>query len=117
MRISDWSSDVCSSDLLIRLILNQIGRRLTEELNARARPHRLLLMLDEFPELGRLDFFESAPAFMAGYGIKAFLNAQRLNQIEKANGQNNAILDNNHVRVAFATNGIGRAHVSIPITH
>ena len=28
-------------------------------------------MLDEFPALGRLDFFESALAFMAGYGIGA----------------------------------------------
>lgn len=61
-------------------------------------------MLDEFPALGRLDFFESQLAFMAGYGLKAFLIAQSLNQIEKAYGQNNAILDNCHVRVAFATN-------------
>jgi type IV secretion system protein VirD4 len=61
-------------------------------------------MLDEFPALGRLDFFESALAFMAGYGLKSFLIAQSLNQIEKAYGPNNAILDNCHVRVAFATN-------------
>jgi type IV secretion system protein VirD4 len=86
------------------LILNQIGRRLTEELNAKDRRHRLLLMLDEFPALGRLDFFESALAFMAGYGIKSFLIAQSLNQIEKAYGANNSVLDNCHVRVAFATN-------------
>jgi type IV secretion system protein VirD4 len=64
----------------------------------------MLLMLDEFPALGRLDFFESALAFMAGYGLKSFLIAQSLNQIEKAYGANNAILDNCHVRVAFATN-------------
>jgi type IV secretion system protein VirD4 len=61
-------------------------------------------MLDEFPALGRLDFFESALAFMAGYGIKSFLIAQSLNQIEKAYGPNNSILDNCHVRVSFATN-------------
>jgi type IV secretion system protein VirD4 len=96
--------DISRTKPLIRLILNQIGRRLTEELNPAARPRRLLLMLDEFPALGRLDFFESALAFMAGYGIKAFLIAQSLNQIEKAYGQNNAILDNCHVRVSFATN-------------
>jgi type IV secretion system protein VirD4 len=64
----------------------------------------LLLMLDEFPALGRLDFFESALAFMAGYGLKSFLIAQSLNQIEKAYGPNHSILDNCHVRVAFATN-------------
>ncbi len=96
-------SDIARTKPLIRLILNQVGRRLTEELNA-ANRHRLLLMLDEFPALGRLDFFESALAFMAGYGIKSFLIAQSLNQIEKAYGANNSVLDNCHVRVAFATN-------------
>ena len=97
-------SDISRTKPLVRLILNQIGRRLTEDLTAKDRRHRLLLMLDEFPALGRLDFFESALAFMAGYGIRSFLIAQSLNQIEKAYGQNNAILDNCHVRVSFATN-------------
>ena len=62
------------------------------------------MMLDEFPALGRLDFFESALAFQAGYGIRAFLIAQSLNQIQKAYGEHDAILDNCHVRVCFATN-------------
>jgi type IV secretion system protein VirD4 len=97
-------SDINRTKPLIRLILNQIGRRLTEDLQAKAERRRLLLMLDEFPALGRLDFFESALAFMAGYGIKSFLIAQSLNQIEKAYGPNNSILDNCHVRVSFATN-------------
>ena len=97
-------SDINRTKPLIRLLLNQIGRRLTEDLQAKGGRHRLLLMLDEFPALGRLDFFESALAFMAGYGLKAFLIAQSLNQIEKAYGPNNSILDNCHVRVSFATN-------------
>ena len=97
-------SDINRTKPLIRLILNQIGRRLTEDLQAKVGRRRLLLMLDEFPALGRLDFFESALAFMAGYGIKSFLIAQSLNQIEKAYGPNNSILDNCHVRVSFATN-------------
>ena len=100
-------SDISRTKPLIRLILNQIGRRLTESLDGSdgiARRHKLLLMLDEFPALGRLDFFESALAFMAGYGIRSFLIAQSLNQIDKAYGQNHSILDNCHVRVTFATN-------------
>ena len=60
------------------LVLNQIGRGLTEDLQTLA--------------------------FLAGYGIKSFLIAQSLNQIEKAYGLNNAILDNCHVRASFATN-------------
>jgi type IV secretion system protein VirD4 len=97
-------SDISRTKPLIRLVLNQIGRRLTEDLHAKDRRQRLLMMLDEFPALGRLDFFESALAFMAGYGITSFLIAQSLNQIEKAYGPNNSILDNCHVRVSFATN-------------
>ncbi|HBP6416810.1 conjugal transfer protein TraG [Pseudomonas aeruginosa] len=100
-------SDISRTKPLIRLILNQIGRRLTESLDGSDRVdrrHTVLLMLDEFPALGRLDFFESALAFMAGYGLRAFLISQSLNQIDKAYGQNHSILDNCHVRVTFATN-------------
>ncbi len=99
-------SDISRTKPLVRLVLNQIGRRLTEELETASRPkqRRLLMMLDEFPALGRLDFFESALAFMAGYGVRAYLIAQSLNQIEKAYGPNNSILDNCHVRIAFAAN-------------
>ena len=110
-------SDISRTKPLIRLILNQIGRRLTESLEPerrRAEDHesavrraprrRVLMMLDEFPALGRLDFFEQALAFMAGYGLRAILIAQSLNQIEKAYGPNNSILDNCHVRIAFSTN-------------
>jgi type IV secretory pathway TraG/TraD family ATPase VirD4 len=48
-------SDISRTKPLIRLILNQIGRRLTESLDGSdgiARRHKLLLMLDEFPALG-----------------------------------------------------------------
>ncbi|HEX6956358.1 MAG TPA: IncP-type conjugal transfer protein TraG [Ferrovibrio sp.] len=122
-------SDIARTKPLIRLILNQIGRRLTETFapeeapapapgqgdrastwrraaeagrRGQRRRHELLLMLDEFPALGRLDFFETALAFMAGYGIRAYLIAQSLNQVAKAYGENSAILDNCHIRIVFA---------------
>ncbi|MCK5748395.1 MAG: type IV secretory system conjugative DNA transfer family protein, partial [Oricola sp.] len=97
-------SDISRTRPLMRLLLNQIGRRLTERLDGAAQNRKLLMMLDEFPALGRLDFFESALAFMAGYGVRAYLIAQSLNQIEKAYGPKSSILDNCHVRVAFAAN-------------
>ena len=84
-------------------MLNQTARRLTEKLPAKGS-RKVLLMLDEFPTLGRLDFFETALAFMAGYGVRAFLITQSLNQLEKAYGANHSILDNCHVRVTFSTN-------------
>src|SRR5882724_7395704 len=97
-------SDIARTKPLMRLVLNQIGRRLTESLDTDRRRQRLLLMLDEFAALGRLDFFESQLAFMAGYGIRSFLITQSLNQLERAYGPNHAILDNCHIRIAFSTN-------------
>jgi type IV secretion system protein VirD4 len=99
-------SDISRTRPLVRLVLNQIARRLTETLPIEAPAGRepILLMLDEFPALGRLDFFESALAFMAGYGVRAFIVAQSLHQIDKAYGPNHSVLDNCHVRVVFAAN-------------
>jgi type IV secretion system protein VirD4 len=100
-------SDLARTRPIIRLMLNQIGRRLTESLQVGGKAackHRLLLLLDEFPSLGKLEFFETALAFIAGYGLKAFLIAQSLNQLEKAYGPNNSILDNCHIRFTYAAN-------------
>ena len=99
-------SDISRTKPLIRLILNQIGRRLTESLDGSdgiARRHKLLLMLDEFPALGRLDFSSPRLPSWPATASAAFI-AQSLNQIDKAYGQNHSILDNCHVRVTFATN-------------
>ncbi len=90
---------------LLRLVLNQILKRLTE---VAAQQHgsgrRVLLMLDEFPQLGKLDFFEHALAYIRGYKIKVCLVAQSLNQIVQAYGEHSSIIDNAHIRVAFACN-------------
>jgi type IV secretion system protein VirD4 len=97
-------SDIDRTRPLIRLMLNQIGKRLTESLSFGDKPayhHRLLFLLDEFPSLGRLDFFQTSLAYLAGYGIKAFLIAQSLNQLEATYGQNNSILDNCHIRMTY----------------
>jgi type IV secretion system protein VirD4 len=98
-------SDISRTKPLIRLVLNQIGGRLTQDLHASNRHHRMLLMLNEFPVLGI--------AFMAGYQLEAFLITQSLNQIEKAYGANNSILDNCNVRMSFSINDERTAkHVS-----
>lgn len=99
-------SDLDRTRLLVRLLLNQMGKRLTEKMSVKgpAYAHRLLMLLDEFPTLGRLSFFEGTLAFSAGYGIKCFLICQSLNQLEKTYGRDNSIVDNCHVRMAYAAN-------------
>lgn len=96
-------SDLSRTKPLMRLIINQIGRHLTEKLPSDDR-RKLLLMLDEFPALGRLEIFEKNLAYFAGFGVRAYLITQSLNQIEKAYGPNSSILDNCHIRIAFSTN-------------
>jgi type IV secretion system protein VirD4 len=90
----------------LRLVINQFARALMEhqEKDAQGRPkrHRLILVLDEFPMLGRMPFFETMMGAMAGYGLKAFLVTQSLNHLTKAYGRDNVILDNVHVVTAFS---------------
>jgi type IV secretion system protein VirD4 len=91
---------------LVRLMINQVCRALMEHLDrdnsGRPKKHRLLLSLDEFPTLGRLDFFTMNLRQMAGYGIKAHLIVQSFNDIIEQYGVNNTILDNCHILTAFA---------------
>jgi type IV secretion system protein VirD4 len=111
-------SDVIRTRPLLRLLLNQLGRRLTETLDAPgggpprgpARP-RLLLMLDEFPALGRLDFLQTALAYLPGYGITAYLIVQDLTQLGQTYGRDESIVSNCHVRVAYAANKVETARI------
>ena len=104
------SSDLHRTRPLVRMLLNQALRRLTETLefdNGRPVPHYrqpLLLMLDEFPALGRLAFFQESLAYLAGYGIRAFLITQDLSQHYGVYGREEAITGNCHVRIAFTAN-------------
>lgn len=93
---------------IVRLILNQIIRILIEDMTY---THRLLLMLDEFPSLGRFQIFEEALAYIAGYGIKAYLITQDLSQLYGAYGHHESILANCHIRVAYAPNKIETARL------
>ena len=104
-------SDFDRTRPVMRLVLNFFGRRLTEYLNEvdgpgglRAKRHRLLYLIDEFPSLGRMPFFVTSLAFLAGYRIKCLLIAQSLNQLDQAYGRDNPILDNCHIRLTYAAN-------------
>ena len=91
---------------LIRAVLYQLSRTLMQELETdnrgRKKHHQLLLLLDEFPTLGKLPFFSDNLRQMAGYGLKAHLVVQSFADIAEAYGPHNSIIDNCHVVVAFA---------------
>jgi type IV secretion system protein VirD4 len=108
-------SDIYRTRPLLRLLLQQIVSRLTETMDfGEGRgdgPHRnpVLLMLDEFPTLGRMDVLQTALAYLPGYGIRAYLIVQDLTQLAHAYGRYEAIISNCHVRVAFAANKVETA--------
>ncbi|MHB8225384.1 type IV secretory system conjugative DNA transfer family protein [Acidithiobacillus sp.] len=107
---------------LIRLILNQIASRFTAanrlvQEDGRivcVGKHRLLLLLDEFPSLGKMDIFQDAIAFLAGYNVKLMLITQDAAQLEdEAHGYgksgSKAIIGNCHIRIIYAPNQIETA--------
>ena len=107
---------------LIRLVVNQVVRTLTERMEFKdgrsvaGYKHRLLLLIDEFPSLGKLDIFEEALAFIAGYGMKAYLIIQDISQLWTAYGKDESIFSNCHIRVAYAPNKIETADLLSKMT-
>ncbi|WP_404361611.1 type IV secretory system conjugative DNA transfer family protein [Methylotuvimicrobium sp. KM1] len=107
---------------LVRVMVNMIVRLLADKMEfENGRPvahykHRLLLMLDEFPSLGKLEILQESLAFVAGYGIKCYLICQDINQLksrETGYGHDEQITSNCHVQNAYPPNRIETAeHLS-----
>jgi type IV secretion system protein VirD4 len=106
---------------LIRLIFTMVVNRLTERMafdgsEQKRNKHRLLFLIDEFPSLNRMEIFADALSYMAGYGLKAYLITQDIRQIVDAYGQNESIVSNCHVRIAFAPNQVETAELLSKMT-
>ena len=105
-------SDLSRLGKFFRLIVVLIYQRLTETMEFRdGRPvknykHELLLLLDEFPALGKILEFEKALGYIAGYGLRAFLIVQGLDQLFAPHmyGKNTSIIENCHIRVFHTPN-------------
>jgi type IV secretion system protein VirD4 len=99
-------ADATALKPLVRLFFYAAAQALTahedRDGTGRAKRHRLLMVMDEFPLLGRVEFFQKSLRLMSGYGIKAMFAAQSLNDIVETYGPNNTILDNCAVYTAFS---------------
>lgn len=98
---------------LIRLVFGAVLRVLMEHqeraTDGREKKHNLLLLLDEFPQLGKLDVFEQSMGAMAGYGLRAYLVTQSLHQVMQAYGRYHTILDNCQIVTSFAATDVETA--------
>jgi type IV secretion system protein VirD4 len=107
---------------LVRIMVNMVVRLLADKMDfENGRPvahykHRLLMMLDEFPSLGKLEILQESLAFVAGYGIKCYLICQDINQLksrETGYGPDETITSNCHVQNAYPPNRVETAeHLS-----
>ncbi len=106
---------------LIRLMFTMVVNRLTERMafdgaEQKRNRHRLLFLIDEFPSLNRMEIFADALSYMAGYGLKAYLITQDIRQVVDAYGQNESIVSNCHVRIAYAPNQVETAELLSKMT-
>jgi len=107
---------------LVRIMINMIIRLNADKMDFEGGApkahykHRLLMMLDEFPSLGKLEILQEALAFLAGYGIKCYLICQDINQLksrETGYGPDETITSNCHVQNAYPPNRVETAqHLS-----
>ena len=107
---------------LVRVMVNMIIRFLADKLEfdggkpKQSFKHKLLMMLDEFPSLGKLEILQESLAFLAGYGIKCYLICQDINQLksrETGYGHDETVTSACHVQNAYPPNRIETAtHLS-----
>lgn len=99
-------ADAAALRPLVRLIFYAAAQALTADVDCdqagRPKRRKLLMLMDEFPLLGRLSFFEKGLRLLSGYGVKAMFICQSLNDIVETYGANNTILDNCAVYTAFS---------------
>lgn len=107
-------ADISRLRPLIRLILNLAISRICERMDFAAgtqtKPNRrLLLLLDEFTSIGKMEIVEKSIAYAAGYGIGYLLVIQDVAQLNGVYGKENALRGNCHIRVAYAPNTLDTA--------
>ena len=99
---------------LLRLILNIIISRICERMEfengeQKKPPRRLLMLMDEFTSIGKMEVINKSIAYAAGYGINYLLVIQNIEQLNETYGKENGIKGNCHVRIAYAPNTLETA--------
>ena len=76
---------------LIRILFQQIHDLLMEKIPGADEPHQVLLMLDEFYHVGRMDSLISKITISAGYGFRMAIVMQDIAQLDELYGRSTRI--------------------------
>lgn len=97
---------------LIKMMISQLVGAICvvmEKVNGESpHKHRLLLMLDELPAFGKIDKLEEAMGYICGYGAKAVVIAQSLEQITQKYGKNSQLLSHCSIAVFYSPTPIDK---------
>ena len=76
---------------LIRILFQQIHDLMMVKIPGEDEPHQVLLMLDEFYHVGRMDSLISKITISAGYGFRMCIVLQDISQLDELYGKNTRI--------------------------
>jgi type IV secretion system protein VirD4 len=76
---------------LIRILFQQIHDLMMVKIPGAEEPHQVLLMLDEFYHVGRMDSLISKITISAGYGFRMCIIMQDISQLDELYGKNTRI--------------------------
>ena len=96
-------SDINRLKPLIKMVFEIIIMKRAGRMGAKPK-QRLLLLMDEFTSIGKIQVFAEAIAYIAGYGMKFVGVIQDFTQLRSVYGKEESIFSNCHVRLAFAPN-------------
>ena len=103
-------ADILDVAPLVRIMIVQLVNGLTPEQDYRNEvkpPHKLLMLLDEFPAIGKIEVLETAAGFVAGYGMKLMLINQSLDQLFQIYGEKNKFMGNCQLQIFYTSNDNG----------
>lgn len=91
---------------LLNLFFQQLIGVTSRRQPGRDEPHGVLVLIDEFASLGRMDLVVDKMPFMAGFGVKLFLVIQGLAQLDRLYGPSGRelVLANAGLQIFFASN-------------
>jgi type IV secretion system protein VirD4 len=108
---ADMERMVALTRLFYALFLrrNAADMAFAEGRSAKNYTHPLLMIIDEMPSLKKLPILQEALGYVAGYGIRMFMLAQDITQIEEIYGDKQAVDSGAATRIAYAPNKIETA--------
>ena len=107
------ASDINRLKPLMQFFYQHIMQNFSENpVDTKKEPYGILMLLDEFSTLGKLNYLTTAVAYLRGFKVKLALIAQNLNDIESTYCERgtNKILSNCTFKIAYTPNNIETAN-------